>query len=144
MLKIIAVGKMKDKRLAALLQDYLKRLQPMTRLEIVEIKDSNTAKEAKDMVAKLGSPGGNTLIVAMDEHGDDLTSRQMATLLGQSGSITFLIGGADGLGDEPRQRSNRTIRLSSMTFTHEMARVLLAEQVYRGFSILNGKPYHRG
>lgn len=144
MLKIIAVGKMKDKRLAALLQDYLKRLQPMAKLEVQEIKDSNPEKEAKEMVARLGSPGGNTVVVAMDEHGEDLTSQQMANLLGKSGSISFLIGGADGLGKEPRQRSNRTIRLSSMTFTHEMARVLLAEQIYRGFSILNGKPYHRG
>jgi 23S rRNA (pseudouridine1915-N3)-methyltransferase len=143
MLKIIAVGKMKDKRLSALLQDYLRRLQPMARLEILEIKDSNSEKESREMVAKLGSAGGNTLVVAMDEHGDDLTSRQMADLLGKSGSITFLIGGADGLAAEPRRRSNRTIRLSSMTFTHEMARVLLAEQIYRGFSILNGKPYHR-
>jgi 23S rRNA (pseudouridine1915-N3)-methyltransferase len=144
MLKIVAVGKMKDKRLEALLQDYLKRLQPMARLNIIEIKDSNPEKESREMVAKLGSPGGNTLVVAMDEHGDDLTSRQMAKLLGKSGSITFLIGGADGLTQETLQRCNLTVRLSSMTFTHEMARVLLAEQIYRGFSILNGKPYHRG
>ncbi len=135
---------MKDKRLAALFQDYLKRLQSMARLEVIEIKDSNPEKEAREMVTRLGSAGGHTLVVSMDEHGDDLTSQQMANLLGKSGSITFLIGGADGLGKEPRQRSNRTIRLSSMTFTHEMARVLLAEQIYRGFSILHGKPYHRG
>ena len=59
------------------------------------------------------------------------------------GSISFLIGGPDGLGPAARERSTRTFRLSSMTLTHEMARTLLIEQIYRGLSILRGKPYHR-
>lgn len=144
MIRIIAVGKIKDKRLTGLADDFLRRLRPMASVDVIELKDSQTEKEGREMVAKLGSAAGNTLVVAMDEKGDDLTSKQFAQVLGKHGSITFLIGGADGLGSEARKRAGRTIKLSSMTWTHEMARVLLIEQIYRGFSILNGRPYHRG
>ncbi len=144
MIRIIAIGKIKDKRLAGLADDFLRRLRPMAPVEVIELKDSHTEKEGREMVAKLGSAQGKTMVVAMDEKGDDLSSKQFAQLLGQHGSITLLVGGADGLGTEARQRANRTIKLSSMTWTHEMARVLLIEQIYRGFSILKGRPYHRG
>ncbi len=144
MIRIIAAGKIKDKRLAGLLDDFLKRIRTMAPVEIQEIRDSTPDREAKDMAARLGSPRGRQLVVAMDEHGEDLTSREFAGLLGEHGGISFLIGGADGLGPDLRTRTDRTIRLSSMTLTHEMARVLLAEQIYRGLGILRGKPYHRG
>jgi len=143
MIRLLAIGKMKDKRLAALADDFYKRLRPMAPAEIIELKDTQPDKEAREMLAKLGSSGGNQLVVAMDEHGEDLTSTQLADLLGQHGNICFLIGSADGLGTEAKNRANRTIRLSSLTMTHEMARVLLLEQIYRGLSILRGKPYHR-
>ncbi len=143
MIRVLAIGKVKDRRLAGLADDFLKRLRPMAPAEVVELKDSKPEKEGRDMVAKLGSPDGSQLVVAMDEHGDDLTSTDLSRILGQHGNIVFLVGGADGLGTAARQRANRTIRLSSLTLTHEMARVLLLEQVYRGLSILRGKPYHR-
>jgi 23S rRNA (pseudouridine1915-N3)-methyltransferase len=144
MIRIIAVGRIKDKRLAALMEDFLKRIRPMAPVEVREIKDSSPEREGRDMAAGLGSAQGRQMVVAMDEHGDDLTSKDLSALLADHGGISFLIGGADGLGPEARQRADRTIRLSSMTLTHEMARVLLAEQIYRGLSILRGKPYHRG
>ena len=144
MIRIIAVGKVRDKRLVGLVDDYLKRIGGMAPAEVVEVRDATPAKEGRDMVARLGSPQGASLVVALDELGEDLTSREFASLLGGHGGISFLIGGADGLGPEARARAGRTVRLSSMTMTHEMARVLLAEQIYRGLSILRGKPYHRG
>jgi 23S rRNA (pseudouridine1915-N3)-methyltransferase len=144
MIRIIAVGKVRDKRLAGLMDDFLKRIRVMAPVEVVEVRDSNPAKEDRDLVGKLGSAGGQQLVVAMDELGSDLTSVEFSELLGAHGGISFVIGGADGLGPGVRERASRTVRLSSMTFTHEMARVLLAEQVYRGLSILRGKPYHRG
>ena len=144
MIRIIAVGKIKDKRLSGLLDDYLKRIRPMAPVEVQEVRDSTPEKEDRDMAARLGSAQGQQLVVAMDEHGEDLTSRELADLLGSHGGVSFLIGGADGLGPEAGRRAERTIRLSSMTLTHEMARMLLAEQIYRGLSILRGKPYHRG
>ena len=143
MLRIFAVGKMKDQRLLGLLEDYLKRCRPMAPVELVEVKDSNRDKEDRELTAKVAGVGGSALVVAMDEHGEDLTSEDFAKLLEGHGSISFVIGGADGLGPEIRGLANRFIRLSSMTFTHEMARMLLAEQIYRGMSILRGKPYHR-
>ncbi len=143
MLRIFAVGKMKDKRLVGLLEDYLKRCRPMSPVEVVEIKDSKPEREDKELVDKIASTSGTGLIVAMDEHGDDLKSEKFAQLIEGQGSISFVIGGADGLGPEIRNLAQRTIRLSSMTFTHEMARMMLAEQIYRGLSILRGKPYHR-
>lgn len=143
MIRILAIGKMKDKRLSSLADDFLKRMRPMAPAEVIELKDSQPEKEGREMVAKLGSPGGNQLVVAMDEHGQDLTSTNLAKLLGAHGNICFLIGGADGLGQAARDRADRTVRLSSLTMTHEMARVLLLEQIYRGLSILRGKPYHR-
>lgn len=143
MIRIIAVGRVKDKRLAGLTEDFLKRIRTMAPVEILEIRDSSVEKEGRDMVGKLGSTKGSQMVVAMDEFGEDLTSKDLAALLGDHGGISFLVGGADGLGPDVRQRADRTIRLSSMTLTHEMARVLLVEQIYRGLSILRGKPYHR-
>lgn len=144
MIRIIAVGKVRDKRLAGLVDNYLKRIGGMAPVEMAEVRDATPSREGKDMVARLGSARGQQLVVAMDEQGEDLTSREFSELLGGHGGISFLIGGADGLGVEIRARADRTVRLSSMTLTHEMARVFLAEQIYRGLSILRGKPYHRG
>ena len=96
------------------------------------------------MVRSLGSAGGNELVVAMDETGDRIDTRQLADLLGAHGRITFLVGGADGLGDAARQRAHRSLRLSALTLPHELARVLLLEQIYRGLCINRNRPYHRG
>ena len=143
MIRIVAVGRMKDRRLAALLEDYLKRIRPLASAEVVELKDTGPEREGRDMVARLGSARGKELVVALDERGDSVSSRELAAILGDHGSIAFLVGGADGLGPAARERADRTVRLSRMTLTHEMARVLLAEQIYRGLSILRGLPYHR-
>jgi len=143
MIRIIAVGKMKDKRLAGLAEDYLRRLRRLAPVEVAELKDSSPEREDREMAARVGKGDGHTLVIAMDEKGDDLTSEEFARILGRHGSVTLLIGGADGLGPLARAQARQTLRLSSMTFTHEMARVVLLEQVYRGFSILKGMPYHR-
>ena len=144
MIRIIAVGKMKDRNLSALAADYARRIGGMAPFEVVEVKDATPDKEARSLVGKLGSRGGSELVVAMDERGEEIDSRGLAKLLGAHGSVAFLIGGADGLGPEAKRRATRTLRLSALTLTHEMARVLLAEQIYRGLSILRNRPYHRG
>jgi len=143
MIRIVAVGRMKDDRLASLTDDYLRRIRPLAPVEVVEIRDADPEREGRDMVARLGSARGRGLVVAMDEAGEDLASDAFARLLGGHGGIAFLVGGADGLGTAARERADRTVRLSSLTFTHEMARMILAEQIYRGLSILRGRPYHR-
>lgn len=143
MIRIIAVGRMKDRNLGQLAETYLQRARGMARLELKEIKDSRPDREDREITSLLGSDQGNQVVVALDERGEDLDSMDLARLLGAHGSVTFVIGGPDGLGPGTRERSDRFLRLSSLTLTHEMARVLLLEQVYRGLTILAGKPYHR-
>jgi 23S rRNA (pseudouridine1915-N3)-methyltransferase len=142
-IRIVAVGRMKERRLAEVVDDYARRCRPLRALEVVEIKDADPEREAAAMLRQLGSPEGNEHVVALDERGETITSRGLAELLGRHGRVTFLIGGPDGLGEGARRRAKRTLRLSSLTLPHELARVLLAEQIYRGLAILRGLPYHR-
>jgi 23S rRNA (pseudouridine1915-N3)-methyltransferase len=142
-LRIIVIGKCRDRRLAALADDYVARIRPLAPVEVIELKDADPRREAADMVRRLGARDAARPVIALDERGEDLATVDLARLLGAHGSLAFLVGGADGLGDEARARADRTLRLSSLTLTHEMARVLLLEQVYRGLTILRGLPYHR-
>lgn len=144
MIRIVAVGKMKDQRLAQLVDEFVRRSRALAPCEVVEVKDATPAREAEAMVRRLGSPTGSGLVVALDEGGEEVTSRQLAELIGRFGQVSFLIGGADGLADLARRRADRTIRLSALTLTHEMARALLVEQIYRGLCIRRNHPYHRG
>jgi len=134
--------------------DYARRMPRELPLELLEIRpeprttgktlEAMMALEATRIDARL--PAGCRR-VALDEHGDALTTRQLATRLEkwQSGGVdvAFIIGGPDGLNPRIRESAAETLRLSSLTLTHEMARVLLLEQVYRGLTILRGLPYHR-
>ncbi|MEZ4386253.1 MAG: 23S rRNA (pseudouridine(1915)-N(3))-methyltransferase RlmH [Candidatus Krumholzibacteriia bacterium] len=143
MIRIIAVGKLKDRRLADLAADYQRRLRPYAQIEMTELRDQNPEREARQLLDHLHRDGGTATVVALDERGRDLSSRDLAQVLAAHGSLVFLIGGADGLTDEVRARADLVLGLSRLTFTHEMARVLLLEQIYRGFTILRGLPYHR-
>ena len=140
MIRLLAIGKMKDRNYAALTEQYLKRVRPWARLEVVELKDQGPDREARAMVERVG-PSGH--VVAMDERGETMTSRELGGLLATHGSIAFLIGGPDGLGDAARARADRTLSLSAMTFPHELARLMLVEQIYRGLAINRGHAYHR-
>ena len=91
MIRIFAVGKMKDRRLAALVDDFLKRTRPLAKTEIVEIRDSDPEREGREMVDRLGSSQGNQLVVALDEHGDEVTSVDLSKLLGAHGDVAFTI-----------------------------------------------------
>ncbi|HOX24568.1 MAG TPA: 23S rRNA (pseudouridine(1915)-N(3))-methyltransferase RlmH [Candidatus Krumholzibacteria bacterium] len=143
MIRIVAVGRLKDRRLADLAGEYRRRIRPLAALEVVELKDQTPERESRRFLDRLG-PAGNEVIIALDERGASIDSQGLARLLGRHGSLAFLIGGADGLADPVRERANRQLRLSRLTLTHEWARVLLLEQIYRGLSILRGMPYHRG
>ncbi len=142
MIRILAVGKLKDARLAGLVDDYLKRIRPWAAFETVELKDGTIEKEGAAMARWLDDHAAGR-VVACDERGAARTSRELAALLGAHGSLTFLIGGPDGLGSAARARADETLSLSPLTFPHELARLLLAEQIYRGLAILRGHAYHR-
>ena len=139
MIRLLAVGKLKDPSLATLCADFSQRITRWAKLEIVEFRDQGPDREAEAMLAKLGTGP----VYALDEQGDAMSSRRLSKLLAAHGSPTFLIGGPDGLGDAAKARADRRLSLSPMTFTHETARYLLLEQIYRGLAIDRGHPYHR-
>jgi 23S rRNA (pseudouridine1915-N3)-methyltransferase len=144
MIRLFCVGKMKDRRLADLVSDFTRRISGLAPCQVLEIRDSQPDQEARDLLVKLKAQAGGSMVVAWDELGAEITSRGLAELLGRHGSLSFLIGGADGLGADARQRADRILKLSDLTLTHEMARLLVVEQIYRGLCILRNKPYHRG
>jgi len=148
---IIAVGKIKEKSLNALQNDYLKRIKPFAKIELVEIQtvafgQSNQIKakdeEGKKMLSILRKYS-NSIIILLDERGSEFNSLEFAKFLEKNNQhIVFLIGGALGLSPAVLQKIDFKLSLSQMTFPHEMARVLLLEQIYRAVTIVNGKQYH--
>lgn len=145
--RIIAIGKMKDARLRELLEDYLKRLQRGgNRPEMVELKDiGDVAQEStriKEALTK--AKGAHSFILT--EEGKTMDSQnfahQLQSLAEQSCEAVFVIGGPYGMDASLKAKADTLISLSPMTFTHEWARVLLAEQLYRAQEILRGSGYH--
>ncbi|MBU3568414.1 23S rRNA (pseudouridine(1915)-N(3))-methyltransferase RlmH [Polynucleobacter alcilacus] len=144
-LTIVSVGHKMPDWVATATQDYVKRMPADCSIEIKEIKpDLTPAKEAIKIAASI--PKGSS-VIALDERGKDQTTQNLATQLAswrQEGvDITFLIGGADGLDLSLKANAQALWRLSSLTLPHAMARVLLVEQLYRAWTILQGHPYHR-
>ena len=144
-LTIITVGHKMPDWVTTATQDYMKRMPADCSIEIKEIKpDLSPAKEAVKMSSAI--PKGSR-IIALDERGKDQTTQQLSTQLAnwrQEGvDIAFLIGGADGLDTSIKENAQALWRLSSLTLPHAMARVLLVEQLYRAWTILQGHPYHR-
>ena len=157
-LQILAAGKMKAGPERELFARYADRIGKAGRSlhfdgpSVVEIPESKlqTARERKSEEAHqlLGKVDAGSAIILLDELGRDVSSKEFANLLAAYqndgvGTLGFAIGGPDGLGDEFRARSNRTIRFGSMTWPHQFVRIMLAEQLYRAITILSGHPYHR-
>ena len=137
--KIIAVGKIKKKWIQEGIEMYLKRLPG---LEVIEIKDNNQTKEEhaiKEIISK------NEILVTLNENGQSFTSKQLATKLLNSynQNIIFAIGGASGLPPSLNNLASWQLSLSPLTFPHEIARLLLMEQIYRAKTITQGGPYHK-
>lgn len=147
-IKIVAVGKLKESYWREALQEYLKRLKPFAKIDLVEIKaepDENIDKEGKGILAAIDK---RDFVVSLEVKGKRLTSPQFAKALekwmlkGES-NIVFVIGGSRGLSKEVLDRSDYGLSFSDMTFTHQMMRVFLAEQIYRAFQIMQGSRYHK-
>ena len=144
-LTIVSVGHKMPDWVATATQDYIKRMPADCSIDIKEIKpDLTPAKEAIKIASAI--PKGSR-VIALDERGKDQSTQNLATQLAtwrQEGiDITFLIGGADGLDASLKENAGAMWRLSSLTLPHAMARVLLVEQLYRAWTILQGHPYHR-
>ena len=145
MIKIICVGKLKEKYLNDLVNDYAKRINKYHKLEIIELKDNGIYEEEKEIIKYLNK---KDYIISLYIKGKILNTiefKDKIDLLLTSGNsnITFIIGGSDGLTDNIINMSNETISFSPLTFPHGLFRGLLLEQIYRVFKIINGETYHK-
>lgn len=137
-LVIRAVGKLRDRRIEELCREYVDRVRRHLPIEVVEVDDD----------AGLRKPAPGAEIVALDQHGEawsteDLVRYLERHMLAGTKALVFLIGGADGLSAETLASAKKKLSLSKLVFPHRIARLLLAEQLYRAIAELRGEPYHR-
>jgi 23S rRNA (pseudouridine1915-N3)-methyltransferase len=148
---LIAIGAHKDKAWEAIEQDYISRLSHYTKFKLLmlpELQNKDVAKlkdtEGQNILAKISN---SDLVIVLDVGGKQLSSEKLAQNINKwqvhNGNIVFVIGSSWGLSDEVVKRADLRLSLSEMTFTHTMARVILLEQIYRGFKILNNEEYHK-
>lgn len=136
---IVAAGKLKEKEVRAIADDYLKRIRRYAKCDEIEVKS------AKDLAS--GIPNG-ALVVAMEVEGDVVTSTELSKRVERwsstgKGVVAFVIGGAEGIPKDLSKSATARLSLSKLTLPHRLARVLLLEQLYRSLSILRGEPYAR-
>lgn len=145
MIKIIAVGSLKEKYLKSMVEDYYKRITKYHKIELIEVKDSNITKEKDEILKKINK---NDYIISLDIYGREYNSIEFKDHLeslfnnGKS-NITFIIGGSDGIDDKIKSLSNELISFSKLTFPHGLFRAILLEQIYRSFKIMNNESYHK-
>lgn len=157
-ISIITVGKIKEKYLKDAIAEYSKRLGKYCKLEIVEVADEKTPDAASETVEDaIRTKEGERImkyvrddayVITLEIAGTQLTSEGLAGKIEQLGiqgksHITFIIGGSIGLGRQVLARSDYALSFSKMTFPHQLMRVILLEQIYRSYRIINGEPYHK-
>ena len=144
MIKIICVGKLKEKYIVDLVNDYSKRINKYHKLEIIEVKDSNLKDESLEIKKYIDN---RDYVVTMEIEGHKLSSIELSkkidNLLMTYGNITFIIGGSEGIDESIKKLSNYSISFSELTFPHGLFRGILLEQIYRSFKILNNETYHK-
>ena len=155
---VITVGKIKEKYLRDAIAEYTKRLGKYCKLEIIEVVDEKTPDQASAVVEEsirqkegeriLKFVRDDSYVITLEIQGRMLTSEELADKIDTLGiqgvsHITFIIGGSIGLGEEVMRRSDYALSFSKMTFPHQLMRVILLEQIYRGYRIIHGEPYHK-
>lgn len=144
MIKILCVGKIKEQFYRDAIAEYMKRLTKYHKVIIEEVSDSNKENEKELLFKKIDK---KSYIVTLEIDGNEINSVAFSSFLDKTlmfnSHITFIIGGSDGLHDEIKKISNYKLSFSKMTFPHQLFRVILLEQIYRGFKILNNETYHK-
>lgn len=155
---VIAVGKIKEKFFSEAIAEYQKRLSRYCKLEIVQVADEKTPDKASDLQNEqikqkegeriLAHIKDGAYVIALAINGKMLSSEQLSAELERLGNqgqsqIVMIIGGSLGLSKEVLDRADYKLSFSPMTFPHQLMRVVLLEQVYRGFKIMAGEPYHK-
>jgi len=156
--QIIAVGKLKEKYLKDAVLEYTKRLSRFCSIEIVEVAEEkvpeNLSKSEEDLIKDKEAQrirkaiAKNAFVIALDLKGDKPDSIQFARklsgfMLNGVSQFAFIIGGSIGLGEKLLKEADYNLCISNMTFTHQLARIILLEQLYRSFKIMNNETYHK-
>lgn len=148
MIKIISVGKLKEKYLLEALNEYVKRISKYTKIELIELPDYNydevktINEEGKNILSKINE---KDYVVTLNIKGKKLNSIELAKFIDTnlSNNLVFVIGGSYGLSENVQKRSNYSLSFSDLTFPHQLFRILLLEQIYRSFKINNNEAYHK-
>ena len=151
MIKIICVGKIKEKFFKEAIEEYTKRLSKYTKLQIIEVEDVNLPNETliKQKESELIEKNINDkdYVITLEIEGNELNSieqkKKIQELEQTNPNITFIIGGSYGLDEKIKQRSNYKLSFSKLTFPHQLFRVILLEQIYRAYKIKNNESYHK-
>ena len=150
MIRIICIGKIKEKYFIDAINEYQKRLSKYTKLEIIELPDfdadiNTILKKESELILK--HIKDKSYIITLEIEGNELSSIELSkkidNILNTNSDITFIIGGSYGLSDEVKNISNYKLSFSKMTFPHQLFRVILLEQIYRSYKILNNETYHK-
>lgn len=149
MIKIICVGKIKEKFYDEAIKEYLKRLSKYTKIEIIEVPDQNNSDKILELEKELilSKLNPKDYIITLEIEGEELTSVELSKKLNntliENSNITFIIGGSYGLHQDIKNKSNFKLSFSKLTFPHQLFRVILLEQIYRSYKILNNETYHK-
>jgi len=151
MIKIITVGTIKEKYLKDAIEEYQKRIKKYTNIELIEVKDEGLVEETKAISLEAEKIkkhlNSKDYIITMEIEGKQITSEEFAEKLNQiqieNSNIVFIIGGSYGLSNELKQMAKYHLSFSKLTFPHQLFRVLLLEQIYRCYKILNNESYHK-
>ena len=151
MIKIICVGKIKEKYLVDAISEYSKRISKYSKIEIIELQDESQGETSKilklegEKIDKYLSP--KDFVISLEIDGKSLTSVELANLIEEKqieySNITFIIGGSYGIDNSIKEKANYHLSFSKMTFPHQLFRLLLLEQIYRSFKINNNESYHK-
>ena len=151
MIKIICIGKIKEQFYRDAIEEYLKRLSKYTKLELIELNDINSdntniilEKERDEILSKIKE---KDYIITLEIEGKELDSIELSNKINElqinNSNITFIIGGSYGIHQDIKNMSNYKLSFSKLTFQHQLFRVMLLEQIYRSFKILNNETYHK-
>ncbi len=152
MIKILCVGKIKEKFFTEGIAEYWKRIDAYTKFSIVEVKEVNTSdiykninEEGKNLLSKISE---DEFVITLEIRGKMIDSVELARLIEEKmtygfSKITFVIGGSNGLSSDVIKRSNYHLSFSEFTFPHQLMRLVLIEQIYRALTIINNKEYHK-
>ena len=144
MIKIICIGKLKEKYLTDGVNDYLTRLRKYHKIDLIELPDSNIQNEGNEILKHISN---KDYVISLAIKGNEFTSVELAEKLDKlfisNPNITFIIGGSNGIREDILEKSNMKLSFSHFTFPHGLFRLILLEQIYRSFKILNNETYHK-